>query len=111
MTHLRRTSPIIISGKNIFNDLKKYFEKHLTKITLSYLHEGLNKNDVFDFTSEMSIHFGVNSYTFTQTDGKIIYEKSYLENLTQNEIKNLLKIISNNHKEYIEEKIVELENQ
>lgn len=108
LIYLRSTSPAIISGENIFTDLEKYFQKHLTKIIISYLHEGLNKNDVFDFKSEISIHLGKTSYTFTRSDDKIIYEKRYSENLNSKEIEAIVKIIAEEHKKYLEEKILEL---
>ncbi len=106
-----RTSPIMIYSTELFTRPERFFDRHLTKITLSYLHEGLNKNETFDHTSYINLDFGETHYKFSYEDGKTIYEKSYSNDLSRNEITRLLKDVAAFHKSYIERKIGESKGQ
>ena len=108
VTHIKGSSALIIAGDEILSDLENSFERYLSQVILAYAHKGLNKNDVFDYTSLIYVDFGKKTYTFTY-EGKTVYEKTYSEDLSHKEIAKLVKDIGSAHKQHIENKIEEFE--
>ena len=62
-------------------------------------------------TSCIEINLDVARYIVADSSKLNSYEKSYNEQLTDEEIKTLIKFESKKHKEFIERQIMKLENQ
>lgn len=107
VTEMKRTSPLILGGDEAFSRLEKYFQDHLSRISLWWSHEGLNKSDVFDHVSSLEIDFGEASYFILQDEGKTVFQKSYSEDMSPKEIKELVRTIALQHKTFIDDKIEE----
>jgi len=104
----RRTSPLIVSSEELLMSKTRWFDRHLVNIRLSYSHEGLGQNQIFDHMTSLTMDFGEKTYRVTFKDR--VLEKSYSESLTPDEISQLTKEVAEFHKKFIDSKISESES-
>ncbi len=105
VSELKKTTPLIVSNDQVVSRLEKYFQSHISSITLWWSHEGLDKKDVYNFVSTLDVNFSEKNYFVIEDEGRNILQKSYSEDLSSEEIKQITRSIANRHKEFIESKI------
>ena len=101
------TSPYILHEQDVFEKFEDYFSPETSRISINYIYQGLNKNDIYDYSSVLRVNFGKETYTFSIKDELTLLEKSYSDILSDNEIKTLIGEVSTEHKKFIEQKFGE----
>jgi Fic family protein len=110
---------LFFDGGGNSNDLVKEREERfneyrgdeIKQINFSYYFKVFNREnyDEFNYTTSLNINFNLNKYIVFNSQ-IIFYEKTYSEQLTDEEIIEIIKVISKKHISFIEQKIAEKEN-
>jgi Fic family protein len=89
-----------------------WFYQNTENITFEYIHTALKQVDSekTNFVTEASVSFdlakySVRIYLHGNQDKELIREKSYVDNYTEIEIEEFAKFVSQNHKQFIENKL------
>lgn len=100
---INRTKESVIRGGRTF------LQAHTNTVTLEYSYQAFNKIgfDEFNNASRIQFHFNFSTYKVT-AKGNISYEKPYNEQLTEEEILEMVNDEIRIHKEAIESKIEEI---
>ena len=105
----------IVIDKNkaeIIKIARQAINEHTNQFRLSYYYSGFNQHPVEDFSycSDISFILHLGKYSIRNKD-EVLYEKLYSENLSEQEIKHIIKTLSKEHMNFIEQKIMKVENQ
>ncbi len=101
----------IISG--IKSKHKRHIEDQSGRIVLEYYYSAFSRVgfEEFDFTSKIEFEFEVTRYKIENLKGGVSFTKLYNEQLTEEEINQLVNSEIRRHKETIEERIEEIKKQ
>jgi len=96
-------------NKTVFiPSIRNFITKNTYSIELFCMYKTFNKEGFkeFNYTSEISFSFNPTKYEAKSNDG-LTFEKQYNEQLTDEEISELVKSEAKRHKEFIEQKLAE----
>ncbi len=102
---------ITASKREIIEIVKKRIEEHTNQFRLSYNHTGFNQFGFgdFSFNSEINVLLHLGKYSISNNVNDFLCEKLYSENLSDEEMSEIVKALSKAHVNFIEQKIAKFE--
>lgn len=87
--------------------IKKHINEHVKALKLEYQYKGFNQTGFreFNLNTNISFQFDLTRYRVKNTNSQVFYEKMYGEQLTEEEIRNLVTADIRMHKDFIEKQI------
>ncbi len=94
------------SDKTVFTDseIRNFIKSNTNELTIRYLHEGFKTVGFgsFNHLSFIRFVFNANNYLVECSNKKTIFEKRYSNLLTEDEMNNIVKAVSEEHFNFIE---------
>jgi len=122
--YVKSSFSIVVDGKEAEVDFigQSHFPRYLnfakseisdetSELKLKYEYETFSRERIqqFDYNSVIGFSFGKVKYYVVDRNKNLIYEKFYSDQLTEEEIENIIQIESNIHLSYIEKSLQNLE--